>query len=273
MRHADEALVHVTGSGVRLVGLRVTQAAATASEPGGADAGSKLGHGKALELSASGSLFMEECTIGSEGGIGAWLEGSATIADSTVRGCKGAGLVVSGVSGCANLSRCRIEDNNGHGAEVEAGGTLSMTHCRIERNARGGLLARGRVAGIWDQCEVIGNRGCGVQVSHEADPRIQNSRIQGNHVAGVWVHDAGWGTVKANTIAGNGGAGLLVQSQGDPTVEGNAVHGNAAGQIVVEKGGWGTISELHSPSPEGDAPGTPVLTQDGEGASQTCAVG
>ena len=261
---AREAVVRVSGSGVKLLGLTVVQPLGSEAHDPGCPEGSPEGSLGAVQVEASAVLFMEHCSLQSEQGVGAWIAGTAHVADTTVRGCRWAGVVVSGTTGFAKLSRCCLQDNAGPGGQVEEKGTLSLSHCRIERNAQGGLVAQGRGAGSWEHCEVVENQGCGVEVLHEADPVLQESHVGRNQHTGVRVHAAGWGTIKHNTIVDNGGAGLLVETQGDPTVEANTIQGNAAGQIVIEKGGWGTI--------RGQAPGDIAPPAPARGGSRACSV-
>ena len=166
--------------------------------------------GEAVLKVQSGSVRVEDGRIMDfpEAGVEVGSGAQASLENVVIGPGPGVALRVRS-RGQATLVGATLQGESG-GVEVEGGGRVQLSGCRLLDSRFAGLLALEQSQVVGETSD-IGNHACaGVHVLAGANVVLRQCRLAGNAGFGVSVMDRGLATLEGCQVQANGGAGLLI---------------------------------------------------------------
>jgi len=157
-------------------------------------------------------------------GVTLSLGPDASIRDSVVENCRGAGIWIRDAMLSIDSDRvCEVVDST------------------IRNNHGDGILCQSgssaRVAGN----VIEGNQGVGIVYKDRSSPEVDQNRIRNNTRGGISIHLSRGGRIAGNRIENNGGPGVLCGLGSKPLIRDNLISKNKDG-VLIDEGGEASLT-------------------------------
>lgn len=253
----------------------------------GADGLTISGARHGLIVSGNSTAFLANSTVEQAGDVGIYAAtgGVLYVQGGRIEGAGTAGFVLTATQGghidlgagvlvgspnagalidlgaSLRVSDAIIEAIDGHGIQVNQGGSASLNRGAVIRNSnRGGVAVHGAALSMWDDARVAGNSGGGIALFNGSSLALNKGIIEAN--GGFGIMALGGSSIRSG---GTPGAGTVIRNNDG---DGISIQDTSVGELdssteVTNNGGWGVFC---TPSPAiAQINGVPVVSGNAAG--------